>query len=61
MPENAQFVPKMMPNGQGPPTVNVQGSGNPISALQLSASAKHEQPRVSNNGPRKLKLTPDGR
>ena len=22
---------------------------------------KHEQPRVSNNGPRKLKLTPDGR
>ena len=33
MPENAQFVPKMMPNGQGPPIVVVQGSGDPISAL----------------------------
>ena len=29
--------------------------------LQLSASAKHEQPRVSNNGPRKLEPTPNGR
>ena len=36
MPENAQFVPKMMPNGQGPPTVVVQGSGDPISAIPIS-------------------------
>ena len=28
-----------------------------VSALQLSASAMHEQPKVSNNGPRKLELT----
>ena len=42
---------KFLPNSQGPPIVVVLGSGGPISALQLSASAKHKQPRVSNNGP----------
>ena len=61
VPQNAQFVPKMMPNGQGTPTVDVQGSGDPVSALQLSASAQHDQPRVSSNGPRKLEPTPNGR
>ena len=49
-PQNTQFVPKMMANGWGTPTVVVQGSGDPVSALQLSTSSQHEQPRVSSNG-----------
>ena len=61
VPRNAQFVQKMMQNGRGTPTVFVQGSGDPVSALQLSASDQHEQPRVSSNGPRKLEPTPNGR
>ena len=61
VPRNAQFVQKMMPNGQGTPTVVVQGSGDPVSVLQLSTSAQHEQPRVSSNGPRKLEPTPNDR
>ena len=60
VPRNAQFAPKMMPNGRGPPTVVAQVSGDPVSALQLSASAQQGQPRVSRSGPRELEPTPNG-
>ena len=33
VPQNAQFILKTMPNGWGTPTVVVQVSGNPVSAL----------------------------
>ena len=59
--QNAQFVTKMMPSGLGTSTSFVQGSGDPVSALQLSASAQHKQPRVSSNVPRKLEPTSNGR
>ena len=41
---NALFVQNMMPNGQSTPTVVGQSSGDPVSALQLSTIAQHEQP-----------------